>query len=340
MRKLISFLLVFLIVANFLYCFSGVFFYPMQSMDTIGIWLLKAKAFYLEGFFPKTMLFSERYSFSHQQYPLLLPLLFSFIYKIVGSINEKAVLVVYPFLYLSIVFLAFKTLEKRAGAFCALIFSFGYAVFSPLLGQGGRVHAGNADILLTLLYWVGLYLIVSFKNKDKTLYFLALLAAIASQIKTEGVFMLALLFFVETGFKKKILPFVLGFLPFLAWQSTIIVSRIPNDFGFRLIPFYQLPGSILTVSFFLIKEFLNFKNWYIFWPLFGLVVFFGPEMQRQTKDEVLKPLILISFFYFLTYVFSSISPETYVSSSIDRVLLQISPLFYFVFFDKAYKLLK
>ncbi|MBU2577344.1 hypothetical protein KKA69_00770 [Patescibacteria group bacterium] len=340
MRRIVFFLLIVLITFNLLYCLAGVIYYPMQSMDTIGIWLLKAKGFYLEGLYPKNMLFSERYAFSHQQYPLLLPLIFSFIYKTIGSINETAVLIVYPFLYLGIIFLAFKTLKTKTSSFNALLFTFVYSVFSPLLGQAGRVHAGNADIFLTFTYWLGIYLVVSSKNKDKILFPLALLIAVASQIKTEGIFMLSLLIFTDANFKKKVLPFFLAIFPFLIWQWLIRYLNIPNDFGFKLIPFYQIPGNILTSFFYIFKEFVNFKNWYIFWPLFILVLLFAPEMQRQTKNEILKPLLLSSFLYLFIYIFSSISTEIYVSSSIDRVLLQLSPLFFFVFFDKAHKLLK
>lgn len=339
MRKLIFSLLIVLIGINFLYCLSGVIYYPMQSMDTIGIWLLKAKGFYFEGLYPKNMLFSERYAFSHQQYPLLLPLVFSFIYKIIGELNEKAILIIYPFLYLGIVFLAYKSMRARTNSLTALIFTFGYSTFSPLLGQAGRVHAGNADIFLTFLYWLAIYLIVSSKEVDKILIPLAIIIAVSSQIKTEGIFMLSMLLFLLTNFKKKVFPILVATLPFLIWQGLIRYLNIPNDFSFELTSFYQLPGNILTCFYYTFVELVNLNNWYIFWPVFLLTLLFAPEMQRQTKKEILNPLLLSCLLYFIIYCFSSIDTGIYISSSIDRVLLQLSPLFYFIFFDKAHKLL-
>lgn len=124
-NKTLEIFLIGLILINFLYVLSGVFHYPLQSIDVYSIWLFKAKAFYLFGF-PNSE-FWRNYSYSHPHYPVLLPVVFSCIYKLFGSLNEIYVLIIYPFLYLLILYLFYKlflrlNLSRQASLFFTYIY--------------------------------------------------------------------------------------------------------------------------------------------------------------------------------------------------------------------------
>ena len=77
MQRIINFLLILLIIFNFLFVSLGAYLYPIASIDAVSIWFLKAKAFYLNnGHIPLEILKDNFYLNTHQQYPLLLPFIF------------------------------------------------------------------------------------------------------------------------------------------------------------------------------------------------------------------------------------------------------------------------
>jgi hypothetical protein len=189
MQRLISKIILFLIGLNFFYVLSGAIHYPLASIDVYSIWLLKAKAFYVYNGFP--LEFLQNIGYSHPHYPVFLPWFFSLIYKIIGGVNEYYVLVLYPFVYLVILFLACRFFTKIGlSKTISLFFVYIYSMLSPLLAQGGRYHAGLADIVLVLLYWIGILVAyeIARKKGSNFVWVLVLIVAIASQIKLEGVF--------------------------------------------------------------------------------------------------------------------------------------------------------
>ena len=98
MRKIVRWALIFLLVLNVLYVISGVWNYPMRSMDAFSDWMLKAKVLYIATTFPFDFFRNWEYMASHMQHPLLLPYVFSLLYLLVG-IQEKLVLLIYPIMY-------------------------------------------------------------------------------------------------------------------------------------------------------------------------------------------------------------------------------------------------
>ncbi|MCL5970716.1 MAG: hypothetical protein M1450_04420, partial [Patescibacteria group bacterium] len=258
-----SIFLVGLIAINILYVFTGVLFHPMQSTDAIGIWLLKAKAFYVYGGFPLDFLRNSNYNYSHQQYPLGIPFIFYLFYLFIGGINEKIILLIYPFTYVAILFVAYKVLKSITDDFKALIFTYFYSMFSPLIAQGGRILAGGADIFITLIGWLIAYFILVSKSKNKYFIITALII-VASQIKAEAFFLSIILLFMPLKAKKKISFFIISLIPFLIWRYLIFLLKIPSNDAF-----YWRSLPVLISRFFEIiqgvfREFINYKNWYMF----------------------------------------------------------------------------
>src|SRR3989344_8477288 len=148
-------------------------------MDAIGIWFFKAKAFYIEQGFPNNFLHKAEYAYSHQRYPLGVPLAIFIFYQLLGGINEHLVLVAYPVIYCLILFLAYKTLRKHANTTSSLIFVYIYSMLSPLVAAGGRILAGNADIFLVLIEWIIIYILYKSKIKLADCILITILAMIA-----------------------------------------------------------------------------------------------------------------------------------------------------------------
>ena len=66
----------------------GAFFHawllPMEAYDAVSNWGLKAKAIFLAGRIPETFLRNPNYEVFHPDYPLLVPLLESYVYRCVA----------------------------------------------------------------------------------------------------------------------------------------------------------------------------------------------------------------------------------------------------------------
>ncbi len=325
-----------LIAVNLIYVVSGVIHYPLRSIDVYAIWLFKAKAFYLQSGLPLPILQNPRYLYSHPQYPLLLPLFFSKIYQLVGGVKEIYVLMLYPVIYLAILLLTYQVF-RLVGLFPvpSLFFTYIYSMFSPLLAQAGRQHAGTADIILVLINWLAIYFLYKFNQNRPLLtgWLIVILVMIGSQIKLEGLFLISLLIFLSNSWSQRFKYISLAALPFLAWQITRFSLAIPTDFSFAFPGAVELINRLFIVFAGLIKEMLNLKNWYIFWPLFVLAALLKPASSPYIRRIILPSLLVMSGLFTAVYLFATVNTSAYVSSSIDRILLQLSPFIFIIFVD-------
>lgn len=341
MRQLIFSFFCILIGINIAYCFSGVVNAPMQSMDTIGIWMLKAKAISLGPSSLNQVLHSSIYSYSHQQYPLLLPAIFALVGNIFGHFQELPGLLISPFVYSAILFICYKTLRAKLPSLLVIMLTYIYSMFGPLLAEGGRINAGNADIYITLCAWIIIFVLLNWANQKRALLIAALTIAIASQIKTEGVFLAALLIFFPSPWKKKLLPLLLALTPTVGWQILIKVNSLPSDVYLSLAGPVTLFMRTLTVLLGTAKEMFNVHNWYIFWPwLFVVGALTKPTLKPSPKWLAIS-LGAMYFGFLSIYILAppQLPTATYVSSSIDRIMLQLSPLVFGILAEVFHQLI-
>lgn len=355
MSKKIIWVIYFLLTMNFFYVLSGVLNTPMQSVDVIGIWLFKAKAFFVEGGLPIKTLHNPNFILFHPQYPLLLPGIYSLVYFVLGRVWELPILLLYPFYYLTILWLALKLFQNFGlTKLQSLIYVYIYSMLSPLLGQAGRMHAGSADTVIVLLGWIIVYQWQkTISNKNSTLinqsaWIITLLVMVASQIKLEGLLMGAMLLILPLPKWRKVFYGWLMLLPSLCWSLIVKNLAIPSDFVLAVPTGGELIYRCWLVISLTIQEMLNYKNWYIFWPLFWLVIFTLRWFKKNQAVLDLAGVILMMAGAFSTvYVLSgsniqaaaNASTVTYISSSIDRVLFQLTPFVYPLFVMASQQLL-
>ena len=335
MLKIAKYLLLFLILLNIVYAFSGAYFYPLASIDAIGIWLLKAKFFYLSNSFPLTLLKNPYFIYSHPHYPILLPFIFYAFYSIFGTVKEPMVALIYPLTFIAALFILYKLLrECDIGQILSLTFTHIYSMLSPLLGQAGRKHAGEADIFILLANLLVVFTALKmFKNKQKKLgtILIALIIMVASQIKLEGIFILATLVFLPIPRKTKLIAGLISLIPFLIWNFAAFYLRLPNDFGFVIPPLQAIFPRIFAIAGYVLLEMIKINNWYIFWPILILAIILVKAKNAFLRKFVIPSFLMVSVLYFGVYLLSSINPAAYVPSSIDRVLIKISPYFFLWF---------
>jgi len=335
MRKIINYILAILILFNGFFVAVGAILYPLASIDAVSIWLLKAKAIFLvHGALPINILTNNIYLNTHPQYPLLIPYFFSFFYFIFGQVNDKLAVLTNPVFYCLTIFIIFKLLRKmQFNTTFALLFTYIYSMFSPFLAQGGRKHAGDADIFIVFTNWLSLFLAFNFfKNKSyKILSLIIILVMISSQIKAEGLFLASIILFLPLKRKVKLMSFVISLLPFLVWRGIIAYYKIPNDFYFLIPSLQEIVMRIFQIAYYTLREMIKINNWYIFWPIFACMIILVRSKDKFINKFVLPSLGLMSLGFFVFYLFLSVSPAIYVTSSIDRILLQLSPFYFLIF---------
>src|SRR3989344_1093792 len=335
MQKIINFLLTVLIIFNFLFVSVGAYLYPLASIDAVSIWFLKAKAFYLNnGHIHLHILKNNLYLNTHPQYPLLLPFVFYLLYTIFGGIHEEILAFLNPISYLLILIIVYKLLKRmQFSQTLTLLFTYIYSMFSPLLAQGGRKHSGDADIFIVFLNWLAIFFSYKFiKHKNYGFFYLLVaIIMISSQIKAEGVFLASILLFIPVSKKLKFFSIAFSLIPFALWKMFIYYYNIPNDFYFILPSLQEMAIRSFEIFYYTLKEMLKINNWYVFWPVFFIFLIFGKRKNEFIKRYISSSLILYCGGFFVYYLLSSIPPKIYASTSIDRILLQLSPFYYLIF---------
>ncbi|MCL4353902.1 hypothetical protein M1349_00330 [Patescibacteria group bacterium] len=315
----------------------GAFFYPLASIDAVSIWLLKAKAFYLwHGNLPLDILKDSVYLNSHPQYPILVPFIYFSLYFLFGGINEQIIAFINPIFYVLVLLVAYKVFRKlNFNQIQSLLFTYIYSMFSPLLAQGGRKHSGDVDIFIVFLNWTAILLTLNFiKTKsNKILGLIVFLIMIASQVKGEGIFLATLLFFLPIKRNLKLFLITISFIPFLVWRLIVFNYGIPNDFYFLVPSVSEIFNRSFNIFYYTLREMLKINNWYVFWPVFLTFLVFIRSKNNFMNKIIGRSLILYSLLFFIFYLFSSVPPNSYVSSSIDRILLQLSPFYFLIFAD-------
>ncbi len=321
-----------MLAINVLYAVSGAIHYPLGAIDVYSIWLLKAKEFYVNGIFPLSNL--NQFSYSHPQYPILLPLIYSFIYQIIGGVKEIYVIILSPVAYISVLILAYKLFYKlNITENISLLLTYIFSMFGPLLAGGGRMHAGEADIFLILIYWGILHLIINYLNDNKSKWglMIAILIALASQIKLEGLLPAFLFFFLPAKNKDKLIWILISIIPSIIWTIIIKINGVTPDFGFTIPELLEFIIRFGTLIFLIIKEMVNYRNWYIFWPIFWLLIYKLKQNNNIYLKVITKTLLALVSLYMVNFLFSSLDIMTYAPSSIDRIMLQLSPFFFSLF---------
>lgn len=312
---------------------------PLYDIDAFAIWGLKAKVLVYEDLRSASYFYSLPLSFSHLEYPLLVPFLTSGVYAAIGYIDDLVGRIIYPLLYLSLMCLSYTALrwklrEKESFILCAIMMS-----LPALIRWSG---AGVVDMVLTLFYGGSIYYITRFLNeKDSRDLTLAMMfTAFCAFTKNEGLALaliniIVFLFFnLMTGFKKRNLVisayFVSGvlllLLPWFIWSKDIpktyenYPSRIDNAFFFENI--FRL--RVIIPEF--LKQFIYFERWGAFWLLLPVFAVLGwKAFQKQHTVIMWVFFALHIFLYIFIFIITPWDPEHLALMSLERLLLHSTP---------------
>ncbi len=341
------------------------FFYPLMkeslfsflyAWDAVGIWFLKAKALFLANSFKDVFLFNSKFNFlySHKAYPVGLPLIVAFFYRIISSINDQAIKFYYLSFYLSI-FLFFLGLffkkEEKGSLFYIKIFSLFAFFLSPIFIL--YAYNGYSDLPLSFVFLLLTSLYFEFlteKKEGRALEIIGLMAIIsgfALVIKYEAIpfvlFLWFLLVFGKTARVKRIFrsnPRVffflfLGFLPFVLWYLYTKQANLELYTKMSNISFVEMLKRVKMLYNFVIVELLDTSRFGVFlWVMFGFIIYsfsvliYKREFKRASL--ILLPIFQL-FFYLSVYLITPFDFRSQFFASFERLFLHLMPTLFFIF---------
>ncbi len=224
---------------------SGAFFHswllPMEAYDAVSNWGLKAKAIFLAGSIPERFLRNPNYEVFHPDYPLLVPLLESYVYRFVGDFREASAKVLFPLFLAGCVVVLFAAL-RRAGQTrrSCLLFSF-LLVSVPYFSE--QATNGYADVVVSFYFGAGSLYLYLWQTTGRGLFLAlsALLTGCAALTKNEGL--------------------VLCGIHFL-WLAAVLLSRSGIVLRRKLVSFgtYSCILAAVLMPWYLFKDSLGLRN--------------------------------------------------------------------------------
>lgn len=300
---------------------------PVQAWDGWLNWLLRPKVFFLNN---NISLDYVRYT--TDGYPLIIPLMSTFYYKLIGQVNDKEVLLLFFTFYLAIAGLFYTKSKEMVGRKLALIFTFLLISTQNLIRHGGRYEAGHADLALSYFILASSCLLINYLKTRafKDLFFLNIFLGFTALIKNDGVpiFLIGNLLTVFYVIKYKKLINAASLIPsiflFGSWNLYKHLNDYPKNWiaGSGSFHYDKIEQIVIAMS----KEFFNFQNW----SLLFIVFIFALIIYYKDIKKILPVFLLMLvqfFFYVLAFILSPfVNPVIHVAGVINRLYIHIAPL--------------
>jgi hypothetical protein len=266
-------------------------------------------------------------------YPLLYPLLATFNYIIMESVDDTAILLLSVAFYFFLSLSFFSVLKKQYGIRYALVWTFILMTTQNLIRHAGRLEAGIADLPQGYFIFVSSMLFLKYLQKfsQKILILLMIMLGFASLIKNEGTpflfIMLLLLFY--TFYKKKMYSYVSYLLiPLSIWGDWQIFKKmIQVDQIYSLAhPFEMSIHKTANAIIGSVRELFTIKSWNIVWILYFLSFFYNKKRNIDQLYLTIIILVQLSIYFILYLTTYGNNPE----SSLPRLLIHVLALVVYV----------
>lgn len=333
---------------------------PLYDIDAYALWGLKSKALYHEGLIKDGLFYQLPLSYSHLNYPLMVPFLVTGVYVSIGQVHDLIGKIIFPFFYLGMAGFIFTSLRWKLRRIPALLLT---VMFMSLPAMIRWVGAGKADFPVAIFHALSVFYLIKFIKEEKTpdLILAMLTTVFCAFIKNEGIAMAMInigvfgLFYVLKPFSvnklKTAIIFAAGIgilmIPWFFWAHGI--PRTHENYPQRI--FYILKGENLhrikeVLVFFsgvprkikveglneqyLIVQssgFLNMGRWSILWIMLPIVVLLNYIRCKQRYVLAMWTLLFLQIaVYFYVFIISPWDPKSLADMALERIFLHASPL--------------
>jgi len=312
---------------------------PVHNIDAIAIWELKAKVLSQESVKQTDYFTDLTKSYSHLDYPLLLPLYVAGFYSLSGVMESRSAQFAHVFFYLTFLCLLYSALRHYLSRTPVLILLTVYFSAPLLMSQSA---AGLADLPL-MIFYLGAVMSVGFWRKShssKDLLMAALMLAFLCFTKNEGYALAIIICAVLIGqmllrkefpyLKKAGLLFLIAAAITLPWF--IFLQSIPKtheNYAARLALsgiFSQL-NRIPTILHSFFTAVLSLNQWGAFWVVFIAFSIAGARsFKRGAVLFLLSVLCFHGLLYLLVFIITPWDLPVLLGIKTQPLLLLISPI--------------
>jgi hypothetical protein len=336
---------------------------PMSAWgnwDTWAIWNLKAKACLLAGGIPFQMLGEQIYRFSHFDYPLGLPMIHAWLATWAGGLDERLLRLLSPFYLFTLFFLMAGLLKELGMVKGRWLVAGAFITIPKLVTQG---HSGYADLPVACGMAAGMLMLVRAYQGAPVGWAAGLFGGLAAVHKDEGLIwggtsILILAIWAHRGRVKWAQVFAAGIILLALvgpWKATAArLGLRPNDYKVEPVRMLNEAGDRLPqVMRGVVLETLGpgvsiagimgmespgvqwwnqFRgSWFIMW--YAVLIWAVLGFRRWRRERILAWLVILPVVqacaYTAVYTASvAASLPWHITTSLDRLLLQIAPAVY------------
>jgi len=308
--------------------------------DGLMVWEIKARiAFYNGGGLPADYFTDPQRVWSHPDYPLLVPMLETWVYMWLGRADQSFARVVFPFFYMAALFLLYSGVSELTGKRWAGLLTAAMLFFVPFVTVGYfSVFTGYADFPLAVFYLaaaVCLFRYLRDSARSRLLLF-AIYAGALPWTKHEGnilwiciVAVAAWEFIRRGGIRLAFLAAAPGLAVIVGWRIAMISMKAAKSRDFVPLTIANVIGNanrIGTILHYLIGELCSLNDWSLLWILFPIALLLLAARGKARLGSRLGSMVYIPLMlYACVYLLSDWpSYQLHIERSLPRLISQLS----------------
>jgi len=293
--------------------------------DAWAIWNLHAKFLFYEECW--TNFLTNKISWTHPDYPLMLPSLIAVFWKGIGNIDPIVPALISYFVFLGILCIIFSSFYNPTFKPISLLSSMILAIDIRFVFQASSQYADTM-----MAFFILITVVLFSKRKDKPLIFYLLLGFCSSMpiwVKNEGniffIFTSILMIYQYKKESSKIFAFLIGALPVVLLYSCFKIFFAPdNDIVGALNANTNEKIMNLDRYFVVVKHFVGtlIQHFPVLLVLFLLVLVFFTEALFTGMSFVIFSTL---FSYLFVYIITPHDINWHLSSSLNRLIHHLYP---------------
>jgi hypothetical protein len=319
------------------------FVLPINSWDAIAIWSFKAKIFYSETIRHTLYFTDQTKSYSHPDYPVMIPFIQSYFYHAAGRVDDRLARMLFPSYFIFLLLFVYSALRRGLERKHALFFTALLASLPCFLSES---VSGYVDVPFAFYYFPAILYLYLWMKENAADYIMlsAVFSALTVFAKNEGtaaflISAVALAAFIILNRKKECLRHagyylvtsVVIMLPWLIFKRNITV--IQEDY-FSKLSLHNVFGNFdrLSVIFpSLFREFARLSNWNILWLIFAPAIIAGYKNFTRDPMRSLALILLMNIgLYVLIYVITPWDAQELIGFTLTRLLIHVAPIVVFI----------